>query len=124
MPDLADDLFDGTFDVSVTYTPAGSTRGSFGTPVPDLRAIIYQGADPGRESGKGLTEAIRATEASFARILLKQSEVAAKPGEHSTVTEADGTVWDILAAENTRAGTWRCTCKEEDSINTRRGGRR
>lgn len=114
MPDLADDLFDGTFDVSITYTPTG------GSPTANLRAIIYQGADPGRESGKGLTEAIRGTEAGFARILLKVSEIATKPDVHSIVEEADSTKWDILAAENTRAGTWRCTAKRKDSVRKRR----
>ena len=104
MPDLSADIFDGEFDVTVSYA---TTLGGVGT---DVSAIFSQGMDPGRESGKGLTASTRGIQAKFSRIILKQSEVATAPPIHSTVVYG-GDTWDILSAQDTGAGTWRCEAK-------------
>lgn len=111
MPDLADDIFDGEFDVAVSYTPEG------GSPV-TVRAIIAEGSNPGRESGKGLTGAVRGVEARHSRIYLQISEVATAPPVHSTITDENSIEWDIIAAERSRAGTWLCNAKT--AVNKRR----
>lgn len=111
MPDITPYLFNGTFDKAVTYTPSG------GSAVPNLRAIFSEGSAPGRESGKGLTGNIRGSEANWTRILLRQSDVPVKPITHSTVN--DGVIdWDIVSAEETNMGSWRCEAK--NSVNKRR----
>lgn len=106
MPDLSDQIFNGIFDVPVLfYTDKNDV-----TPV-DAAAIISEGFDPGSEAGKGVTKTARKIEANFGRILLKQSEVTTKPGVHAIVID-DGVEWDILSADDTKAGTWRCTAKK------------
>ena len=111
MPDITPHLFNGVFDVAVTYTPSG------GSAVPNLRAIFSQGSAPGRESGKGLTGNIRGSEATWSRILLKKSQVPVAPPVHSKVN--DGTDdWDIVSVEETNMGSWRCEAK--NSVNKRR----
>ena len=113
MPDLADDIFDGTFDVTVSYTPYGGSA-------TNVQAIIAEGNNPGRESGKGLTEAIRGSEARFARIYLKTSEVATEPIIHSTVTDENTTIWDILSSKRVRANTWLCEAQSSANLRRRR----
>lgn len=113
MPDLADDIFDGTFDVTVSYTPKG------GSPT-NVQAIIAEGHDPGRESGKGLTEAVRGVEGRWARIYLKQSEVTTQPPLHSTITDENSTVWDIVSSKRVRANTWLCEAKCDVNLRRRR----
>ena len=111
--DLSDSIFNGTFDVAITFTPKAAPS----TPVPNLRGIFSNGNTPGRESGKGLTSAIRGVQASFSRVLVKQSEIPIQPVVHDTIN--DGTTdWDIQSSEDTGAGTWRCICKH--SVEKRR----
>jgi len=111
MPDLADQIFNGTFDVPVVYKTDSTDPGIA------VRAIISENFDPGQESGKGLTVNMRGNEARWVNIILKVSEVAERPPIHSQVTEG-GDTYDLVAADKTRAGTWRCKAK------TRERGRR
>lgn len=113
MADLSDDIFDGEFDVAATYTPSG------GSPVA-VRAIFMEGSEPGRESGKGLTENIRGSQAGWCRVLIRVSEVATKPEVHSTIVDDNSITWDIVSAELTRAGTWRCNAKHSVQARRRR----
>lgn len=108
---MSDDIFDGTFNVSVTYSPL---NGSDCT----IDAIFSRSNEPGRESGKGLTEGIRGIQANFARILIKTEQVPIKPEVHSKIKDEFDVEWDILSAEYTNAGTWRLTAK--NSVSARR----
>jgi len=117
MADLTRYTFNRKFVVTGTYTPYG------GSAVPDIDAVFSKGANPGRESGKGLTVNIRHVESNWTRLLLKQSQVAVEPLVHSTYN--DGTyTWEILSAEDTGAGAWRCEAKREDTVRPRGRGRR
>jgi hypothetical protein len=107
MPDLADQIFNGTFDVPVTYKTDASDVGT------EVLAIISENYDPGQESGKGLTVNMRGNEARWVTILLKVSEVAERPPIHSQVIEG-GDTYDLVAADRTRAGTWRCKGKAKE----------
>jgi len=111
MPDLADQIFNGSFDVPVVYKTDSADVGI------NVQAIISENYDPGQESGKGLTKNMRGNEARWATILLKVSEVAGRPPIHSQILEG-GDVYDLVAADRTRVGTWRCKAK------TRERGRR
>lgn len=104
MADLSNDIFNGDFDVPATFKEDKDAA------TIDVRAIIYEGFEPGRESGKGLTSQMRGVQAGWVTIILKQSEVLNKPEVHSFVS--DGTnEYDIQSADNTRTGTWRCKAK-------------
>lgn len=107
MADLSSQIFNGIFDIPVTFQINKED-----TPGTTVQAIIYEGNDPGSEAGKGVTRPARSLEANFGRIILQQSEVSTKPEVHAIVT--DGTsVWDILSADDTKVGTWRCTAKKK-----------
>ena len=101
MADLADQIFNGTFDVPAVYKTDEDDAGTV------VRAILSENFDPGQESGKGLTKNMRGGEAHFASIVLKVSEVPVRPPSHSIVEEG-GETFDIKSSERTRAGTWRC----------------
>ena len=110
MADLTRYTFNSKFVVTGTYTPYG------GSPVADIEAVFSKGANPGRESGKGLTSNIRAVEANWTRLVLKQSQVATEPPTESLYN--DGTNdWQIVSVEDTGAGAWRC---EAFRLNTER----
>ncbi len=107
MPDLSDQIFNGTFDVPVVYKTDSADTGI------TVQAIFSENYDPGQESGKGLTRNMRGNEARWATILLKVSEVAERPPIHSQILEG-GDVYDLVAAEKTRVGTWRCKTKTQE----------
>jgi hypothetical protein len=104
MADLSNDIFTGDFDIPATFKTDKDATAI------DVRAIIYEGFEPGRESGKGLTSQMRGVQAGWVTIILKQSEVADKPKVHSFVNDGSED-FDIQSADNTRTGTWRCKAK-------------
>lgn len=101
MADLADQIFNGTFDVPAVYKTDEDAVGI------TIQAIISENFDPGQESGKGLTKNMRGGEAHWASIVLKVSDVPVRPPVHSIIEEG-GEAYDIKSSERTRAGTWRC----------------
>jgi len=106
MADLSNDIFNGDFDIPATYKTDKDATAI------NVSAIIYEGYEPGRESGKGLTSQQRGVQASWATIILKQSEVTTKPQVHSFLDDGSGE-FDILGADDTRVGTWRCKAKRK-----------
>ena len=117
MADLTRYTFNKKFTVTGSYTPAG------GSTVSNIDAVFSKGANPGRESGKGLTSNIRHVEGNWTRLLLKQSQVTTEPPVHSIYN--DGTYnWEIVSAEDTGAGAWRCEAKRRDTVKARGRGRR
>lgn len=107
MQDLADQIFNGTFDVPVVYKTDSADPGI------TVQAILRENFDPGQESGKGLTKNMRGNEARWMTVLLKVSDVAERPPTHAQVIEG-GDTYDLVGAEKTRAGTWRCISKTEE----------
>lgn len=115
--DLTRYTFYNKFVVTGTYTPYG------GSPVSDVEAVFSKGANPGRESGKGLTANIRSVEANWTRLVLKQSQVTVEPPVESIYN--DGTYdWQIVSAEDTGAGAWRCEAFRLNSERPMGRGRR
>ena len=105
--DITRYTFNSKFTVTGTYTPKG------GSAIADVEAILSKGSNPGRESGKGLTVNVRAVEANWTRILLKQSIVTTEPPIFSTFVTGSDT-WEIVTAEDTGAGAWRCEAKKQE----------
>lgn len=89
-----------------------------GTEVEGVVGILQRGQNPGRESGKGLTSAVRAIEANFSIINFQQLQLTDEPTVHSKYTVGE-TIWDILSSEDVGSGFWRCEAKKMGTVNAR-----
>jgi hypothetical protein len=84
--DLSASIFNGTFDVPVTY------KGKV------VRAIISEGSNP---------DEFKTAMGNMSKVLLQVSEVPDRPKIHEKILTEDGTSLDITTIDRTNAGTWR-----------------
>jgi len=112
MYDISHYFITKEFILTGTFTYADATE------VEDVVGILQRGQNPGRESGKGLTQNIRAVEANFGILNFQQLQLTDEPTVHSKFV-VDDTTWDILSAEDVGSGFWRCEAKKVGTVNSR-----
>jgi len=97
MYDLADTFFESGLEESVEYISAGSR-----TPT-TIDAIVRQGYNNGRESGKGLNPAVRSRQGIHATIIVKQADVP-KIKVRDKISTAGGITFEVVEIAPRRSG--------------------
>ena len=107
--DISDELMDECLRDAVIYKASNGEE-------TNIFAVIHESFEPGSESGKGLTRAVRSNTARFVRFIVKKADVPS-PQMTKEFFLFDGQSFMFMSKRNKNNGLIEIACKVNSRYN-------